>query len=52
VINVNRNPAAADDYYSIDEGDTLIVDAPGVLENDSDADDDALTAALERPEHN
>jgi VCBS repeat-containing protein len=39
-------PAAVDDGYSVDEGETLNVPAPGVLGNDSDADGDALTAAL------
>jgi VCBS repeat-containing protein len=43
---VNDAPVAADDAYATDEDVTLNVAAPGVLGNDSDADGDALTAAL------
>lgn len=46
----NTAPLAMDDSYSVDEDGTLSVDASGtpagVLGNDSDADDDALTAVL------
>ena len=42
----NNAPVANDDSYSADEGVTLSVAAPGVLDNDSDPDNDALTAAL------
>ncbi|MBC8213208.1 MAG: tandem-95 repeat protein, partial [Candidatus Marinimicrobia bacterium] len=34
----NQPPIAVDDFYEIDEGNTLTVDAPGVLANDSDPD--------------
>ena len=43
---VNDAPVAAGDSYSTDEDTALNVPAPGVLGNDSDADGDALTAAL------
>jgi pentapeptide MXKDX repeat protein len=46
VACVNQAPVAVDDAYSMDEGGTLDVTAPGVLGNDSDADGDALTAIL------
>jgi VCBS repeat-containing protein len=39
-------PVAVDDGYSIDEDNTLDVAAPGVLDNDTDADGDPLTAEL------
>jgi len=42
----NDLPVASDDDYSVDEGNSLTVNAPGVLGNDSDIDGDALTAAL------
>jgi sugar lactone lactonase YvrE len=42
----NEPPAAADDAYSTDEGQELTVAAPGVLGNDSDPDNDPLTAVL------
>ena len=42
----DQAPVAVDDAYSIDEDNTLIISAPGVLENDTDADHDALTATL------
>ena len=40
-------PFASDDEYGMDEDDTLVVDAPGVLENDTDADEDELTVSLD-----
>ena len=39
-------PIAVDDEYSIDEDNTLDVAAQGVLDNDTDANGDPLTAAL------
>ena len=39
----NECPVAVDDLYSIDEGDTIIVDAAnGFLSNDSDANSDVF----------
>lgn len=40
---VNDAPTAADDAYTGTIGDTLTVAAPGLLENDTDVDGDALT---------
>ncbi len=37
-------PVAVDDTYSTNKDTQLVVNAPGVLENDSDADGDTLTA--------
>jgi hypothetical protein len=42
----NQPPSAAADNYTVAAGQTLSVDAPGVLANDSDPDGDALTAAV------
>ena len=39
-------PVANDDAYSVAQDDALIVSAPGVLENDTDADGDPLSAAV------
>ena len=39
-------PVANDDSYVMQQGDVLTVGAPGVLGNDTDADDDPLTAVL------
>jgi VCBS repeat-containing protein len=39
----NNPPLAVDDAYETDEDTQLIVDAPGVLGNDSDPDGDSLT---------
>ncbi|MEI5676467.1 MULTISPECIES: LamG-like jellyroll fold domain-containing protein [unclassified Nocardioides] len=48
----NTAPEASDDAYTTDQGDPLTVAAPGVLANDSDADDDELTATnLTQPDH-
>jgi hypothetical protein len=46
VATGNLPPAAAADHYFVDENTTLNVAAPGVLGNDSDADNDPLTAVL------
>ncbi len=42
----NRPPAANDDLYGAIPGQSLTVGAPGVLANDTDPDDDPLTAVL------
>jgi RHS repeat-associated protein len=41
-----RVPTAQDDSYEAEQEQTLVVGAAGVLANDSDPDNDALTAAL------
>jgi VCBS repeat-containing protein len=51
IINVtvtaaNAAPVARGDSYTTAQGITLMVSAPGVLGNDSDADGDTLTASL------
>ncbi len=46
VLNINRPPLAVDEVYQARIGETLTVEAPGVLGNDSDPDSDTLTAAL------
>lgn len=43
-VVVNTLPLASDDVYSVDEDDELNVLAPGVLEDDTDADNHTLTA--------
>ncbi|MCD6415245.1 MAG: tandem-95 repeat protein, partial [Planctomycetes bacterium] len=43
---VNDPPVANDDSYGVDEDQTLNVSAPGVLGNDSDPDEDPITAIL------
>ena len=44
---LQRAPVAVDDAYRVDAGETLDVPAPGLLGNDTDADGDTLSAALE-----
>jgi VCBS repeat-containing protein len=39
-------PLVADDAYAVDEDTPLVVAAPGVLENDSDPNEDPITAVL------
>ena len=52
VQSTNHVPVASDDTYTGQENVTLTVDAPGVLQNDSDEDDDELSAVLvEAPLH-
>ncbi len=42
----NRPPVAVDDAYQMLAGERLVVAPPGVLANDTDPDDDVLTAIL------
>src|SRR5262249_39642427 len=44
VVQTNRPPAAQDDQYSVRRRKTLTVSAPGVLGNDTDPDNNPLTA--------
>lgn len=47
VLDVNEAPVAANNSYTVNQGDTLTVSATGgVLANDTDPDQDALTATL------
>ena len=46
VSPINDAPVAADDAYMTDEDTVLTVVAPGVLGNDTDAENDPLTAVL------
>ena len=47
VNQVNDCPIADDDYYSVDEGDTLKINAAnGILINDTDEENDPLNAAV------
>ena len=46
VHSTNSGPTASDDVYGVNEDNTLIVTLPGVLSNDSDPEDDQLTAIL------
>jgi len=43
----NNPPVAMDDSYNTPKNESLTVEAPGVLTNDSDPDADPLTASLE-----
>lgn len=46
-INVTTNrPTANDDSFTVEENGTLTINAPGVLSNDVDANDDTLSAIL------
>ncbi|MCP4690533.1 MAG: tandem-95 repeat protein, partial [Desulfobacterales bacterium] len=45
ITHSNTPPAAAEDEYSVDEGGVLVAPTPGVLGNDSDPENDDLTAA-------
>jgi hypothetical protein len=46
VAGVNDPPVAADDVYAVAKDTTLNVAAPGVLDNDTDIDNPALTTVL------
>ena len=49
VTGVDDAPAAVDDAYSMGEDTVLAVPAPGLLANDSDPENDPLSAALGSP---
>jgi len=52
VTPVNDDPMAVDDAYETDEDTTLVVEAPGVLANDGDVDQDNLASyVLTQPTH-
>ncbi|MCG8605958.1 Ig-like domain-containing protein, partial [bacterium] len=42
----NAAPVAGDDVFDVFEDDTLLVDAPGVLANDTDSDGDSLVVSI------
>jgi len=46
-VTVKTAPVAVDDAYATNEDTDLVIAAPGVLGNDSDADGDPLTAILD-----
>ena len=49
---VNDAPVAGTTRYSVEGGDVLVVDAPGVLANDTDVEGNPLTATLlDKPSH-
>lgn len=50
IVNcVNDAPLAQDNQYSTPEDQPLVVNAPGILDNDSDVEDDALTVSHNTP---
>ncbi|MCK4902699.1 MAG: cadherin-like domain-containing protein, partial [Thermoplasmatales archaeon] len=46
-LSINDPPVANNDSYTVDEGGTLNIAAPGVLQNDTDPDNDSLVAVLD-----
>lgn len=46
ILPLNRPPVAQDDVYTVGEDTLLLITGPGVLSNDSDLDNDTLTALL------
>jgi len=46
VSDLNQAPVAVADAYTMNEDTILTIDAPGVLNNDSDPDSDPITAVL------
>ncbi|MCA1554701.1 MAG: Ig-like domain repeat protein, partial [Chloroflexi bacterium] len=51
-VVINTAPTATADAYNVNEDNTLVVSAPGVLSNDSDVDGDALSAiSVSGPSH-
>ena len=52
VNSVSDAPVPTGDNYDLDEGTTLAITAPGVLQNDSDGDGDTLHSAVATPPAN
>ncbi len=46
ITGVNDNPTPTDDFFSMEQGETLNLDASGVLANDSDIEGDSLSVAV------
>jgi len=46
INSINDPPIANNDYYTIEEDFTLNIPAPGILQNDTDIENDPLTANL------
>jgi hypothetical protein len=46
VVTNSGTPIATDDYYGMNQGTSLTMPSPGVLANDSDPNEDPLTAEL------
>ena len=52
ILPINDPPSAVGNSYSVDEGQTLNITAPGVVGNDTDPENDNLTATqLTGPQH-
>jgi len=47
VTVMNNPPVAGDDAYTLDEGGAMIIEAPGVLGNDSDPEGETITLQIE-----
>jgi len=46
ITSIDNAPITSDDAYSVSTGDTLVVEAPGLLENDIDDDQDVIIVVL------
>jgi VCBS repeat-containing protein len=46
VVSVGSPPVAADDFFTVSPDSVFVVDAPGILNNDVDTDQDILTAII------
>ncbi|MEK0339812.1 MAG: Ig-like domain-containing protein [Nitrosopumilus sp.] len=49
---INDAPTASDDSYTISEDSTLVIVAPGVIDNDSDVDEDSLSSLIDTSTNN
>lgn len=49
VVPTNIPPTASDDFFSVDERDSITVSAPGLLANDTDVEPGVLSVALLDP---
>ncbi|MEK0343415.1 MAG: Ig-like domain-containing protein [Nitrosopumilus sp.] len=52
VSSENDAPVAQDDSYTISEDSTLVIVAPGVIDNDSDVDEDSLSSLIDTSTNN
>ena len=49
---INDAPTASDDSYTISEDSALVIVAPGVIDNDSDVDEDSLSSLIDTSTNN
>jgi len=48
-VKVNDCPQVQQDFYTVNENDSILVSSPGILDNDTDVNGDPITSVIETP---